>query len=238
MCFNLCSNGRRCCNQERNTVIVSQVGPRGPVGPTGPQGPAGPQGEIGPAGPTGATGAVGPIGPVGPQGPIGLTGATGATGATGPQGPTGATGPQGPQGPTGATGPQGPVGPQGPAGTSDAVFANVLGGTVAEGGTFAIALNTSTTPTTITVANGVVTLPEGDYLVTYYANGASQDFNVSLNVDGTTVSTLATEDANLISLAKSVIVNAPATGTTLTLVNTGTSDFVTTDVGLTVLKLN
>ena len=231
MCFNLCSNERRNCHRERQPIIVSQIGPRGPVGPTGPQGIQGPQGEVGPQGPVGATGAVGPIGPIGPQGPqgpIGLTGPTGATGATGPQGPVGPIGPQGPQGATG---------PQGPAGTSDAIYANLLGTTVATGDTFDVALNTATTPTTITVTDGVITLPEGDYLVSYYSNGASQDFNVSLNVNGTSVSTLATEDANLISLSKSVIVNSPATGTTLTLVNTGTADFVNTDVGLTVLKL-
>ncbi len=172
--------------------------------------------------PTYIIGPVGPRGPVGPQGP---------QGATGPQGPTGATGPVGPTGATGATG------PQGPAGTSDAVFANVATGTIATGNTFPIALNTATSPTTITVDGGSVSLPIGSYLVSYYANGSSPNFSVSLNQDGTAVSALTTAGTNLDTLSKTVIVNATATSA-LTLTNTGTDDFTVTDVGLTVLKLS
>ena len=231
MCFNLCSNERRNCNQNRQPIIVGQIGPRGPVGPTGPQGIQGPQGEVGPQGPVGATGAVGPVGPIGPQGPqgpIGLTGPTGATGATGPQGPVGPTGPQGPQGATG---------PQGPAGTGDAIYANSLGGTIAPGSNFDLSLTTATTPTTITVLNGEVVLPQGDYLVSYYAHGTSQNFAVSLDVNGTTFSTVSTGETVLTGETKTVIINVPSTGATLSLSNVGTADFINTDVGITVLKL-
>lgn len=156
------------------------VGGGGAAGPPGPQGPAGATGATGPAGPAGAdgntvlhgtgapAGATGKAGDfyidtavesiygpkttiwptpgtslIGPQGPIGPTGPTGATGPQGTTGATGATGPQGPIGPiglTGATGPQGPTGATGAAGA---------GSYQAGSG---IAINTGTTPPTISTA--------------------------------------------------------------------------------------
>lgn len=242
MCFNLCSNSHNNCNDRRQPqpILVSQIGPRGPVGPTGPQGPAGPQGEQGPIGPQGATGAVGPIGPVGPQGPQGEQGATGATGATGPVGPIGPVGPQGPvgaTGATGATGPQGPQGEPGPAGTSDAIYANYEGGTIATNSEFPISLVNSTDTTTIIVDGNAVSLLEGTYLVSYYANGLSPNFNVDLRLDGNTISSLTTDATTSNTLSKTIIVTA-TDGSELTLVNGGSFSFTNTDTGLTVLKLD
>ena len=227
MCFNLCSNSHNNCNDRRQPqpILVSQIGPRGPVGPTGLQGPAGPQGEQGPIGPqgaTGATGATGPVGPIGPVGPQGPVGATGATGAIGPQGPVG---------------PQGPQGEPGPAGTSDAIYANYEGGTIAANSEFPISLVNSTDTTTIIVDGNAVSLLEGTYLVSYYANGLSPNFNVDLRLDGNTISSLTTDATTSNTLSKTIIVTA-TDGSELTLVNGGSFSFTNTDTGLTVLKLD
>lgn len=91
---------------------------------------------------------------VGPQGPQGAAGATGASGATGPQGPAGtpgSPGTQGPKGDTGAAGPQGPKGNTGPQGPG--------------------AQSTSTTMVTAPAggytASPTLSLPSGDYLLTW-----------------------------------------------------------------------
>lgn len=70
----------------------------------------------GAAGAQGPAGATGAAGAEGPQGDTGDRGLRGSAGATGPAGATGATGPQGAAGATGATGPQGETGATGPTG--------------------------------------------------------------------------------------------------------------------------
>lgn len=111
---------------------VDQTVTPGPPGPVGPQGPRGLQGAPGTPGPQGLPGATGPQGAQGPAG------------ATGAQGPQGNPGVAGPQGPTGATGAQGPTGP---AGTYQAGSG--------------IAINTGTTPPTISTATPYLALTGG-----------------------------------------------------------------------------
>jgi phage gp45-like len=161
------------------------TGPKGDTGATGPVGPIGATGQTGPTGQKGDTGAAGAAGGTGPQGPAGPTGATGATGPAGanstvpgPAGPTGGTGPQGPAGPTGATG---GTGPQGPAGA---------GSYQAGSG---IAINTGTTPPTISTAvpylpiaggnlTGSISVPTNSSI---YFNGTTAGFPARITSDGT-----------------------------------------------------
>ena len=242
MFFNLCNNQQNNCPNRNQRVIVSTVGPRGPVGPTGPQGPqgpAGPQGPIGLTGATGATGATGPQGPAGPQGPIGLRGATGATGATGPQGPIGLTGATGATGATGPQGPVGPTGPQGPAGVdglSNAVYALTSNGTLAPSEASPVAISVQTPNNTTTVAGGTLTVTAGYYLVTYFITGSSADMNLSLNQNGTVVSTILSASTITDTFEKTAIIFAPTTQT-LTLTNTGSDTINYLSIGITAVKL-
>lgn len=111
--FRILSTG--IANNDTDTRILTLQGTTGTIleyrnvsslpvlpGPIGPTGPTG--ASTGTTGPTGATGA---IGPTGVTGTTGATGAIGATGPTGIQGVTGATGAIGVTGPTGITGPTG-----------------------------------------------------------------------------------------------------------------------------------
>ena len=206
MCFFNNCNSNNCCNCQRRVIV-------------GPQGPVGPRGPVGPTGPTGATGPIGPVGPVGPQGP------TGATGATGPQGPVGATGA------TGATG------PQGPAGSSDAIYASSGASTVTSGATAPLTLNTVTPDSSMSVGANAITLSDaGYYLVSYYLTAASTTTDYSLNLNGTTISTIVNADGENASLSRTILVNAPA-NSTLTLVNTSANDLSITNTGLTVVKI-
>lgn len=185
-------------------AVTGPTGPTGPagvagtIGSTGPQGDTGAQGVTGPTGPAGTTGngvsnvtdngnstmtmtmsdgssytvQSGITGPTGPQGSNGSNGSTGAQGDTGPTGPTGAQGSIGITGPTGemgATGPAGSVGPAGatgPAGTTAAL--DIYTGQN---------LQESNTTQTSTQTKTSVTLPAGNYIVTFscemYSNCAS-----------------------------------------------------------------
>ncbi len=213
MCFNLCCNNQNNNCPNRRQVIVSTIGPRGPVGPTGPVGPVGPQGPQGEQGPIGATG---PVGPVGPQGPIGLTG---------------------PQGPIGLTGPQGPVGPQGPEGLSNAIYALATAGTVASGAQIPLVASIFTPNNTTTIVDGTANLTPGYYLVTYQITASSPNTSLSLNQNGTTISTITSGTTTGDTLSKTLLVFASTSPTTLSLVNTGANTITYQDVGLTVVKL-
>jgi hypothetical protein len=186
-------------------------GPIGPMGMTGVMGPTGPTGATGPQGPIGLTG---PTGATGPQGPIGLTGPTGATGPTGPQGPiglTGATGPQGPTGPTGATGPTGPqgpigltgaTGPQGPTGATGASSYQAGSG---------IAINTGTTPPTISTVVPYLPIAGGTLTGLLTLSGAPTS-----NLHAATKLYVDTADALLAPLASPLFTGDPRAPTPLT----------------------
>ena len=218
-----CNHG--CCHGAPSFVAQGPVGPQGPIGPAGPQGPQGPIGLQGPAGPQGATGA------------------TGATGPQGPQGPTGATGPVGPQGATGATGPVGPQGPQGEAGINDGVYAVATASTIATGDIIPITQSTATTPTTLSVSNNSVNLPDaGTYLVSYSAGGTATtaDLIVSLYLNGAEIaeeSIIVASAGATSSSSKTVLLTVPA-NSTISLYNTSTEDATLSSGSLTVLKLS
>ena len=218
---NCSNNNRRNCNQNN---YVGIVGPRGPQGPQGA---------------TGATGATGPVGPQGPVGPIGPVGATGATGPIGPQGPVGPIGPTGPTGATGATGPVGPQGPVGPAGTNDGLYASTAG-TVAvlDASIIPIALDDSTTPTTLSVTTEGIVLPEaGTYLVSYFANSTSPASTVSLYLDGVAIAGETLSLTANSTASKTVIITTTAGGN-LSIYNTTGAEITVTDAGITVLRLS
>ena len=203
------------------------------MGIVGPRGPQGPQGA------TGATGPVGPQGPQGPVGPAGATGATGATGPIGPQGPVGPIGPTGATGATGATGPQGPVGPQGPSGLNDGLYASTAGAVaVLDASIIPIAIDSSTTPTTLSVTTEGVVLPEaGTYLVSYFASSTSPASTIALYLDGVAI---AGETLSLTANStgsKTVIITTTAGGN-LSLYNTTGAEITVSDAGLTVLRLD
>ena len=227
---NRCScNNNNCC-QRRTFVPVYTVGARGPIGP---QGPAGPQGPIGPTGATGATGATGP------QGPIGLTG---ATGPIGPQGPQGVQGPVGPAGPVGATGPQGPQGEPGTA-LSDSIYAGVNTATSVTAGSIIPITQLAVTPaSTLTVAdNSVVVGTAGSYLVSYFVNGSSgtAPHSTTLYQNGVALSgEVLLQDASGTPEAagKTILLNL-ASGDTLSLFNTSTTDADLSSATLTVVRV-
>ena len=150
---------------------------------------------------------------------------------------SGATGPQGPQGP------QGPVGPQGPAGTSyvaNGVYANVGATTVAPATIIPLALNAQTPSTSIGVANGVLTLPAGTYLVSMFVNGSveSGDFITALQLNGAlTNETITISDAGTTDTGSKTVLLNVADGTTLALYNLSTSTATLTGASLTAIKL-
>ena len=225
--FNNCGCGRCFDNDFREHKPVECIcppGPRGPRGFTGPQGPIGPRGLMGPQG---------------VQGPQGPQGATGATGATGPQGP------QGPQGETGATG---ATGPQGPAGQSNALYASSgAQNEIAAGAIIPLTQTTATPLNTSSISGGSVSLTEGYYLVTFGANGTnssggSEDtFAIQLYANGTGISgetiTGTANNTETTSVSKTIVYNAAADGTLLSIHNAGTDAIDVTNANITVLKL-
>ncbi len=253
---NSCCNNSRPCGCSGTNTIEYIRGPIGPQGPVGPMGPMGPMGAQGPVGPTGATGATGPQGPVGPQGPQGATGATGATGPQGPQGETGPQGPVGPQGPqgetgaTGATGPQGPqgaTGPQGPAGTSalqDALYAYSGTQTVGSGAIIPLANSVTTPTTTMALTDNALVLPTGTYLITYGATGTRTtdgNLSVQLYAGGTAIAneiiSANASSTNSANLSKTVLYNATADGTTISLYNTSGESVNLTGANITAMRI-
>lgn len=251
--FNPCCQTRPTCSQNSVEYIRGPIGPQGPVGPIGPmgpqgaQGPQGPQGIQGPVGATGATGATGPIGPQGIQGETGATGATGPQGPQGIQGETGATGPQGPQGIQGETGATGPQGPQGEPGTSalqDALYAYGGTQTVASGAIIPLASSVTTPTTTMSLASNAITLPQGTYLVTYGATGergADGNLSVQLYVNGAADANEIITDyattANAANVSKTILYNATADGTTLSIYNVSGESVNLTGANVTAMRI-
>lgn len=231
-------------------------GPTGATGATGATGPQGPQGETGATGATGATGPqgpqgeTGPQGPVGPQGPQGETGATGATGPQGPQGETGATGatgatgPQGPQGETGATGPQGPQGPAGTSALQDALYAYGGTQTVGSGAIIPLANSVTTPTTTMALTDNAIVLPTGTYLITYGATGTRTtdgNLSVQLYAGGTAIAneiiSANASSTNSANLSKTILYNATADGTTISLYNTSGESVNLTGANITAMRI-
>lgn len=147
----------------------------------------------------------------------------------------------GPRGPVGPTGPQGPQGPQGEPGRpsiSQGVYANAVNATIAPNAVAPVLLNTFTPMSLITVQGGVATLPPGSYLVNYFVSGTStDDLSLSLNQNGTPISSITTSGTETETSSKSVLVNSFG-GSTLSLTNTGTADITSSDVGYTIVKIS
>jgi len=131
----------------------------------------------------------------GPQGPQGPQGATGSTGSTGPQGATGPQGPQGPQGATGSTGSTGPQGPQGPSSMSD--------GTAAAPGL----------PFAVNTATGFYR-PAANTLGFVTASVERMRIDSSGNLTGATISAPVITNANMSSMASSVITSGTSVPST------------------------
>lgn len=206
--FNPCCQTRPTCSQNSVEYIRGPIGPQGPVGPIGPMGPQGAQG---------------------PQGPQGIQGPVGATGATG------------------ATGPQGPQGPQGEAGTSalqDALYAYGGTQTVASGAIIPLASSVTTPTTTMSLASNAITLPQGTYLVTYGATGergADGNLSVQLYVNGAADANEIITDyattANAANVSKTILYNATADGTTLSIYNVSGESVNLTGANVTAMRI-
>ena len=222
--------GNSCCNNNQRPCGCSGAHTieyiRGPIGPQGPVGP------------------MGPMGPMGAQGPVGPTGATGATGATGPQGPQGETGPQGPVGPQG---PQGETGPQGPAGTSalqDALYAYGGTQTVESGAIIPLANSVTTPATTMALTDNAIVLPAGTYLITYGVTGertTDGNLSVQLYADGTAIAneiiSANASSTNSANLSKTILFDATADGTTISLYNTSGESVNLTGANITAMRI-
>ena len=207
--------GNSCCNNNLRPCGCSGANTieyiRGPIGPQGPVGP------------------MGPMGPMGAQGPQGETGATGATGATGPQGPQGATG------------------PQGPAGTSalqDALYAYGGTQTVGSGAIIPLANSVTTPTTTMALTDNALVLPTGTYLITYGATGTRTtdgNLSVQLYAGGTAIAneiiSANASSTNSANLSKTVLYNATADGTTISLYNTSGESVNLTGANITALRI-
>ena len=180
----------------------------------------------------------GPIGPQGPAGPMGPMGPQGAQGPQGIQGPTGATGA------TGATGPQGPQGEAGTSALQDALYAYGVTQTVASGAIIPLASSVTTPTTTMSLASNAITLPQGTYLVTYGATGergADGNLSVQLYVNGAAdanelISDYATT-TNAANVSKTILYNATADGTTLSIYNVSGESVNLTGANITAMRI-
>lgn len=174
----------------------------------------------------------GPIGPQGPQGPMG------------PMGPQGAQGPQGIQGATGATGPQGPQGEAGTSALQDAIYAYGGTQTVASDAIIPLANSVTTPTTTMSLASNAITLPQGTYLVTYGATGergSDGNLSVQLYVNGTADANEIITDyattANAANVSKTILYNATADGTTLSVYNASGESVNLTGANITAMRI-
>ncbi len=174
----------------------------------------------------------GPIGPQGPQGPMG------------PMGPQGAQGPQGIQGATGATGPQGPQGEAGTSALQDAIYAYGGTQTVASDAIIPLASSVTTPTTTMSLASNAITLPQGTYLVTYGATGergSDGNLSVQLYVNGTADANEIITDyattANAANVSKTILYNATADGTTLSVYNASGESVNLTGANITAMRI-
>ena len=167
---------------------------------------------------------------VGPQGP---QGARGPVGPQGPQGEQGLIGPQGPQGPQGETGATGPAG-------ADAVIESIYGSsgvqTVAGGDALALTLSAISDSTTMVLANDLISVPEGLYLVSYGVNSPSANATVELRANGVTL-----ENETLYALAGGNASNTALVrfteSTALGLYNGTEGEITFQNAGLTVTKI-
>ena len=145
-------------------------------------------------------------------------------------------------------GPQGPMGPQGVPGVSNGAYAAGSVQAVAVGGTVALAANTATPDSTVTVSNNAVQLPAGTYLITYGAGiqgdaGAATEvtpWQLSLYANGSAVvgETLSVGTYGAMGTrAEKTILYVAAVDTALTLVNTSAATIDLSDANMTVLQL-
>ena len=89
----------------------------------------------------------------------------------------------------------------------------------------------------MTVSGNAVNLQEGYYLVSYGVTGTQTDgINLSLNLNGSPVSTLTNSSSDATTLSKTIVVNATG-ASTLTLTNSGTQTLNATDAYITAVKL-
>lgn len=174
----------------------------------------------------------GPIGPQGPQGPMG------------PMGPQGAQGPQGIQGAAGATGPQGPQGEAGTSALQDAIYAYGGTQTVASDAIIPLASSVTTPTTTMSLASNAITLPQGTYLVTYGATGErGSDGNLSVQLyvngaaDANEIITDYATTANAANVSKTILYNATADGTTLSVYNASGESVNLTGANITAMRI-
>ncbi len=174
----------------------------------------------------------GPIGPQGPQGPMG------------PMGPQGAQGPQGIQGVTGATGPQGPQGEAGTSALQDAIYAYGGTQTVASDAIIPLANSVTTPTTTMSLVSNAITLPQGTYLVTYGATGErGSDGNLSVQLyvngaaDANEIITDYATTANAANVSKTILYNATADGTTLSVYNASGESVNLTGANITAMRI-
>ncbi|MBR2969518.1 MAG: collagen-like protein [Clostridia bacterium] len=251
--MNRCCNdnwhGDSCCNgnlfptfNNRTTdriIFTNNPGPAGPVGPQGPQGIPGP------------IGATGPQGPAGPQGLTGATGPAGATGATGAQGPQGEQGPQGIQGPVGPQGPQGEqgeIGPQGPAGeTISDVSVNISNTTQTVATDEIVSItgtNDTTTDSTITFADNVVTITEpGFYQITASVTttpgtDTSQEFVIEVGGVDYPFTVVSSVGDTTATGSRTVILNISSAPTDVAIYNNSGTDANITNSSLDVVRLS
>lgn len=183
-------------------------------------------------------------GPIGPQGPVGPIGPMGPQGAQGPQGPQGIQGPVGATGATGATGPQGPQGEAGTSALQDALYAYGGTQTVASGAIIPLASSVTTPTTTMSLASNAITLPQGTYLVTYGATGergADGNLSVQLYVNGAADANEIITDyattANAANVSKTILYNATAGGTTLSIYNVSGESVNLTGANITAMRI-
>lgn len=145
---------------------------------------------------------------------------------------------QNPQNVIRIVGPRGPRGPMGPQGINNAVYGIATAQTVVAGGNIPLIQSVATTPSSITVNNGIVTLPIGVYSITYGVDATSA-IDVDLTANGAPVSNItatAPTAGGTASTQKTLLYNATAP-TNLALINGGTADLTLTSGNISVIKL-
>ncbi len=168
-------------------------------------------------------------------------------GPQGPQGPMGPMGPQGAQGPQGVQGATGATGPQGEAGTSalqDALYAYGGTQTVASDAIIPLVSSTATPTTTMSLASNAITLPQGTYLITYGATGErGTDGNLSVQLyvngaaDANEIITDYATTANAANVSKTILYNATADGTTISIYNVSGESVNLTGANITAMRI-
>ena len=122
------------------------------------------------------------------------------------------------------------------------MYASSAANTVATNTIIPLTQTAATTDTTMSVANNAITVTdEGEYLVSYFANGSvpSDNFTVALYLNGSAVSnetlTITSTANETASGSKTILLNVPAGGT-LSLYNTSAQTATLTGASITVLK--